>query len=68
MATSPQQPAVRHQQHDDQQDSFVIVVGLTQEWERDDEAHKTLLDQPAPPGLIFEENQFHRNEVSLLRC
>ena len=56
MATSPHQPAVRLQQHDDQQDSF--VVGLTQEWERDDEAHKTLLDQPAPPGLIFEENVF----------
>ena len=37
---------------------ILIVVGLTQEWERDDEAHKTLLDQPAPPGLIFEENVF----------
>ena len=58
MATSPHQPAVRLQQHDDQQDSFVIVVGLTQEWERDDEARKTLLDPPAPPGLIFEENLF----------
>ena len=37
---------------------ILIVVGLTQEWERDDEARKTLLDPPAPPGLIFEENLF----------